>query len=305
MNPEPTPNPSENSETETTVNQTLEQRVEVMKREIDALQIAMSGQSKPWYQNVPVLLSAIALFFSFGTTFVSYHRTNIQDIQNARAELRGLLQRLAALPKENVEAAAKYASDPASRNLISSFINQENTLLVHNAAELAKKLPPKSVSATEYYGIAVGLQAAYDLNGAVQFLNYAIASDPDFNIEIACLRMSANLKFIQGRPDAGRVDYQKALDIFSKYSQYDPLTRANTNVMTELSWAYSEANSNGFGLANQHVESAQKIVDPLPAAPGVDGLKSQVSQARGQILSGAPLPNPIQLTIPTPSPSRR
>lgn len=284
----------------------LEQRVELMKREIDALQITVTGQSKPWYQNVSTLLSVIALMFSFGTTFVSYHRTNIQDIQNARAELRGLLQRLAALPKENVEAGSKYAMDPASRNMVSGFINQENTLLVRNAAELAKKLPAKSVSATEYYAVAVALQAAYDLTGADQFLNYAMNANPDFNIEISCLRMIANLKFILGRPEAGRVDYQRALDIFSKYPQYDAYTRASTNVLTELSWGYSEAASNGFGLATQHVENAEKILAPLPRSPGVDGFRSQVSQARMQISSGSPPLNPIpgsQMTVPTASPS--
>src|SRR5438477_6246525 len=166
------------------MNEDLEQRVELMKREIDALQVTVTERSKPWYHNVSVLISIIALLFSFGTTLVSYHRNNIQEIQNARAELRGLLQRMAALPKENVEIGVKYANDPASRNLVSGFINQENTFLVRSAAELAKKLSREWGSATEYYAIAVALQAAYDIAGADQFLNYAIYADPDFNVEI-------------------------------------------------------------------------------------------------------------------------
>ena len=89
------------------MNEDLEQRVELMKREIDALQVTVTERSKPWYHNVSVLISIIALLFSFGTTLVSYHRNNIQEIQNARAELRGLLQRMAALPKENVEIGVK------------------------------------------------------------------------------------------------------------------------------------------------------------------------------------------------------
>ena len=287
------------------MNEDLEQRVEVMKREIEALQVTVTERSKPWYHNVSVLISIIALLFSFGTTLVSYHRNNIQEIQNARAELRGLLQRMAALPKENVEIGVKYANDPASRNLVSGFINQENTFLVRSAAELAKKLSRKWVSATEYYAIAVALQAAYDIAGADQFLNYAIYADPDFNVEISCWRTLGNLKFMEGQPQAGRVQYQRALDIFSKYPQYDPYTRASTNVLTELSWAYSEAASNDFASAIQHVNSAEKILAPLPKSPGVDGLKSQVAQARELISSGSPPPNPIpgsQITIPTPSP---
>src|SRR2546426_3294976 len=92
----------------------LEQKVDLMKREIDALQIAITGQTNPWYKNISTILSVVALLFSFGTTYVSYHRTSVQDIQSRRQELRGLLQRLAALPKENVDIQKKYANDPAS-----------------------------------------------------------------------------------------------------------------------------------------------------------------------------------------------
>jgi tetratricopeptide (TPR) repeat protein len=284
----------------------LEQRVELMRKEIDTLQVAAAEKSKPWYMNVSTLLSAIALTFSFGTTFVSYHRTNVQDVQNARSELRGLLQRLAALPKENMEAGIKYATDPGSMNVISGFINQENTLLVRNAAELAKKLPAGSVSPTEYYAIAVAFQAAYDPADAEQFVQYAMNAEPDFNIEISCLRMMANLKFIKGRPEEGRADYQKALAIFSKYPQYDPFTRAQTNVLTEISWAYSEAGGYDFAAANQHLDNAAKIVAPLPRSPGVNGLQSQIDQARAKISQGAPPPNltpESQLPVPTASPS--
>jgi tetratricopeptide (TPR) repeat protein len=207
-----------------------------------------------------------------------------------------------------VEAAKKYSDDPASRNLVGGFINQENALLARNAAELAKKLPTKSVSATEYYGIAVALQAAYDLIGANEFLNYAIKADPDFNTEIASLRMMANMKFMQGRPEAGRVEYQRALDIFSKYQQFDPFTRASTNVSTELSWAFSEANINALSLASQHVESAEAILAPLPRSPGADMLKSQVSQARAQINTGKPIPSTVsgsQLGVAPPPASNK
>ena len=144
----------------------LEQKVDLMKREIDALQIAVTGHTTPWYKDVSTILSVVALMFSFGTTFVSYHRTTVQDIQSTRQELRGLLQRLAALPKENVDIYKKYADDSASMNVVGRLKNQEGTLLARQAAELAKKLPRDLVSSTEYYAIAIALQNSYDLAGA-------------------------------------------------------------------------------------------------------------------------------------------
>lgn len=260
----------------------LDQTLDLMKREIDALQIAVTGSKTPWYKNISLMVSVIALMFSFGTTYVSYRRTAAQDIQSTRQELRGLLQRLAALPKEGVDISKKYSSDPAAMALVSGFLNQENALLARQAAEFAKKLPVDSVSGTEYYAIAIALQNSYDLAGVSEFLKYSIQAAKDFNTEIAALRMTANLQFIQGHPESGRVEYQKALDIFSKYPGYDAFTKTTTNVWTELAWATSEANVGLLSLANQHVENAEGILNGLPPSPGVNSLRAQVSQAKEQ-----------------------
>jgi len=271
----------------------LEQKVDLMKREIDALQIAITGNTKPWYQNISTLLSVVALLFSFGTTYVSYHRTTVQDIQSSRQELRGLIQRLATLPKENVDIQRKYADDPASINLVAGFINQENSLLARQAAELAKKLPGDLVSGTEYYAIAIALQNSYDLSAADEFLKYSVQAAKDFNTEIAAQRSTASLQFIQGRPEAGRVEYQKALNIFSKYPGYDPFTKTSTNVWTELAWASSEASVGPLSLAYQHVENAKALVNGLPHSPGANMLYAQVSQAEVQFASGQPITSPV------------
>jgi len=50
----------------------LERKVELMKQEIDTLQVKVAADIKPWYESIPTLLSAAALLFFFGTTFVSY-----------------------------------------------------------------------------------------------------------------------------------------------------------------------------------------------------------------------------------------
>ena len=279
----------------------LEQRIQLMKREIDALQIAMTSASKPWYYNVSVWISVIALLFSFGTTYVSYRHTAIEDIANKRQELRGLLQRMAALPKENVEVLKKYSDDPVSGQTVSSYINQENTLLAKNAAELAKKLPATYVSSTEYYAIAVALANAYDLAGTDEFLDYSIKAATDFNTEIGSLRMKASMQFIEGHPEDGRVEFQKALNIFAKYPQYNEFTKAMTNGLTELQWAVAEGNIDSVSLANQHIENAEKIVASLPTSPGANTLRGQISQMKSQISSGKPIANPVggpQLSLP-------
>jgi len=102
------------------------------------------------------------------------------------------------------------------------------------------------------------------------------------------LAHAGNLKFMEGQPQAGRVQYQRALDIFQNIRNTTRTHELAQMLLTELSWAYSEAASNDFTSAIQHVNSAEKILAPLPKSPGVDGLKSQVAQARELISSGSP-----------------
>lgn len=285
----------------------LREKLEEMKREIAALQAANQERLNPWYTNISVLVSVVALLFSFGTTFVSYHHTAVQDVGSSRQELRGLLQRLAALPRDSVENTKKYAGDGAALALVSGFLNQENTVLARSAVEIAKKLPKDAISPMDYYAIGVALQYAYDLRGAEEFYNYALDSNPDFNTEIAILRGIANLQFIQGHPAAGRVEYQKALDIFSKYPEFDSYTKAYTNILTELNWGYSEAGGNAFADAVQHVDSADRIVADLPHSPGGESLRLQIAQERAVIEStskGRGTTPALFTTVPVPPPSR-
>ncbi len=279
----------------------IQEEIGRMRQEIDSLQIAVLGQKKkPWYRDFSLLLSTLALLFSFGTTAVSYHRTNVQDVQNTRQELRGLLQRMAALPKENAEVAKNYASDPAAVNMLAGYINEENSMLSRQAAETAKKLPKGTVSAVEYYGIGIGLGSSYDLEGEREFMRLSEETATDFNTEIAAIRTSAVLEFLSGHPEAGRTNYQRALNIFSKYPAYDDFTKSSANIATEVAWAYSEAGIGNLSGADQHVGSAEGILSKMPMSPGAERLRMQISQARQQIEMGGMSQGARALNPPQP-----
>ncbi len=276
----------------------LSQKIELLRREVDGLQAAAAERSTPWYRKFSTVLSVTALLFSFGTTFVSYQRTKVQDIENKRQELRTLLQRLAALPKEGMEMTKRYTSDPATINLIGGYISQETNLLAHHAVEVVKALPEGSVSAGEYYAIGLSLQNSFDLNTSGTFLENAVTRSTDFWTEIAALRTIAATRFAQGHAEKGRVEYQRALDIFSKYPGYDLFTKASTNVLTEINWAFSEASNGSLPQGNQHIANAYAVVLSLPPSPGSARLNDQVIQAQAQLNSGNPantLPPGVQL----------
>ena len=95
------------SQDKTTVND-LADSIKLVKEDVNALRIAAAGQKAQWYKTLSTWISILALLLSFGTAYFSYTRARTQDIQNTRAELRGLLQRLVALPTQLYEASKKY-----------------------------------------------------------------------------------------------------------------------------------------------------------------------------------------------------
>ena len=78
-----------------------------LKREVDALQIKLLSETKPWYKKVSVLIALFALIFSFGTTVISYQRTIEQDQRSLKQELRGLILQLVHLPLKGIELNEK------------------------------------------------------------------------------------------------------------------------------------------------------------------------------------------------------
>jgi tetratricopeptide (TPR) repeat protein len=175
---------------------------------------------------------------------------------------------------------------------LSGFIAQENALLARQAAQIARKLPMNQVSATEYYAIGLALQNSYNIDGAIEFQQSAIKASNDFNDEIAALRMHADLLFLKGQPEAGRVEYQKALNIFSRYRNYNDFTQKSTHIFTELNWATSEANSGFMNLVNQHIASAENLVSALAPGPGTEQLRKEITQKKSMLNLGNSLTNP-------------
>src|SRR5713226_4409013 len=85
-----------------------------LRKRVDLLTEEARIANQPWYKNITTLISVAALAFSLSTTIVAGWHTRDQDTHNLRTELRGLLQRLATLPKENIEVFQKYRTDPAT-----------------------------------------------------------------------------------------------------------------------------------------------------------------------------------------------
>src|SRR5262249_34367656 len=264
----------------------LERRVQLLSEEVHTAHL-------PWYKNITTLISVAALVFSLGTTIVAGWHTKEQDTHNLRSELRGLLQRLAALPKENLELFQKYRNDPATLNSLSGFLNQENVLLARQADELLRRLPDDQVSATDYIGVSMALTTSRMFDAAIVDLNRALRiASPILDDEIGALRNLASLEMGLGKTGDARAHYQLAADIFGKdpYRGYDQFTKVLTNTLTELAWAFSEGSAGNWDMFQQHVGKAEQLANSLPKGPQTDFLRDQVNQLKNGQMINSPLP---------------
>lgn len=264
----------------------LSERLDMLKGEVDTLRDAVMKPATPWYKNASSIVAISALLFSFGTTYVSYVHTRDQDLQALRTDLRSLLQRMAKLPKENLDIFKKYSDDPASAGQVSGYINQENLLLTGQAAEILKRLPADQVSSTEFQAVAAAMVQSHNTEGATSFYQQAIdlaVAEKSLDVELASRRGKANNLFTDGKPEEGRVEYQQALGVFERRARVDKFTLVAANIMTELNWAGDERNSGFADLARQHFSNAERLVATLPPSPGQTGLRARVRQGKSQL----------------------
>jgi tetratricopeptide (TPR) repeat protein len=185
---------------------------------------------------------------------------------------------MSSLPKENFEIQKKFMDDPVGTGMLGSYINQENTIITRQAFDIIKSLPHDKVTAIEYYSTAQALVNAYDLVNALDLYKKAIEVSTDFNTEIAARRGFASLLIMTGKLEEGRHQYELAIDIFSKYKEYNQMIQMISNIETELSWAYAESNTNFKDKARIHIKNALSYLDNLPENQYKEGVRKKINQ---------------------------
>lgn len=248
-----------------------------------------------WYRNIPTIIpmivSILALLFSFGTTYVSNKRTAVQDIQNAKINLRTVLQKLTDLPSKNMELSRKYKDDAQAYSFFSGQITQETGLLVAQADEIIKGIPKNRITSVELYSIGLGFQGNYEYERALDYFkeSYKIAEKANnFSVAIASKRGEANILFVNGKPDEGREVFDEAMKIFNKFNRFNEFTKNFTNIITLLNWAGAEAGTGNLKTAEEKINEARNLANSLLPGPMKIQLKNQIEQTYNQIITIKP-----------------
>ena len=151
----------------------LDGRIEAIEQRIAALDADRETKQR-WYRQLPVVVplavSVVALILSLTTTYLGESRIARQEKHDARVELRGLIQRLGALPREDIELREQYANDQQTGASIRDAVATENVVLIDQAASLMESDIAEEISGGEYYAVAVALFNAGLLADSEPFL---------------------------------------------------------------------------------------------------------------------------------------
>jgi tetratricopeptide (TPR) repeat protein len=195
-----------------------------------------------------------------------------------------LIQRLSALPKENIETLQTYQNNPAALGQISGLIQEENALLAKQAAEVMASIPDQ-ITSSEYILVANALVNSSLVDQASELFDRAETVVKDANDGVSVLRSRAALYFFEGNLKAGRDTYERALAIFKSQPTRNRSYEETTHALTEMYWAQMEMGQKQCPEAKTHIARARGHIAPFLVQGMPNPLDLQITQTETYLRS--------------------
>jgi tetratricopeptide (TPR) repeat protein len=238
-----------------------EDQIATMKREIDSLQIELGESNKPWYKQASILIAVLALVFSLGTTYYSNHQTHIQNIHNAKVELRDLIKEIESASLANIDLQNKYKNNLSAANLATSLERTRQIVLVSQAVDIIDSIPDE-VSATEYYAVGYALQNISPERVPV-YLERGLAKADNVDSYLAISRALGAHYFAIGDYKNGRGSYSRAIEHSNRFPQVSESSVRYYNAYTYMTWAEAELSVSNCLEAKKHHEQSLELYQQL------------------------------------------
>jgi hypothetical protein len=210
---------------------------------------------------ISVSIALCSLLF----TWISSYRAANQETRDLRGELRAVIQRLKAYPRESMELKTKYPDPQVARQLLLD-LTAERADLARQARYIMDRLP-KNVSTIEFITIIDALTEIGDFAAAESLLAQARKELQSNNLwDILAIKWaSAHLYYLIGKDETGRQAFAEALGAARPSDANDQSDW--WAYQTEVRWAQAEALRHKQDVA-PHLLMALKHVRALPAAAG-------------------------------------
>jgi hypothetical protein len=273
----------------------FERQLLLIQQQVDHLQFTAQEKRKPWWRQLPLVLSILSL--SISTLFSLYtqidqSRQREQDAAKQRAaSLAATLSDLAAIRMEDTKQMVALATSnvAAYRAWTATATVKRATLIDSAMDEIGKLNGVLSPTAALTMGNELIIDGRY--SEAERLLQAGIAAAQRGKTPPAALLSSlAQVYLYPGSPlfDAprGRALYRRAIESYSSRGDYYIL---NTKINLILYWAVNEHGFGNGAVSSQLLDEAQEIVRncDLPEAAKTT-LRSSVAGVEAQLkLQGA------------------
>jgi tetratricopeptide (TPR) repeat protein len=239
----------------------MQDQLTTMKKEIDALQIELGESNRPWYKQASTVIAVAALLFSFGTTYYSNRQARLQNIHNAKAELRGLIQQIESASLAFVEIQNKYKDNPQALGLANSLARTRQIVLITQAADIVDSIPAE-ITAQEYFAVASALNTIAGTERVLPYYQRGLAKADNIDSYTAITRSIGGFHFSTGNYELGRSAFTQALTASDRFhlSEY---YRRYYNAFTHISWAGAELSAKHCPEARKQHEEARRLLREL------------------------------------------
>jgi tetratricopeptide (TPR) repeat protein len=249
----------------------IEDRLTLVRDEVDILQTAAAEKKKPWFRQTPSLASVLALLVSIGTAVYSAIERQRQDVEQKHNALRGLVSELLDLSGESQTKLASAESQkltPQEREFIGAMINNKRMVIAEAADNLVRQIPD-TVTSAEYSFLATDKLRNGSATKAEEYLNRAVKVSGDPLAKMIALR-NLGYFYAQRGPrqnmDEARKNFQQAVAVLGGEPRDD--ASAYTLGFTWEMWGAAEYGNNYPNEGAQKLERARKYYNDLsPANP--------------------------------------
>jgi tetratricopeptide (TPR) repeat protein len=244
----------------------IERRLELVRDELDALQIAAAEKTKPWLRQTPSLASLLALLVSIATAVYSGIERQRQDVEEKHNALRGLVSQLLDFSAEYQSKLASTGSEKLStqeREFIGAMINSKRMVIAEAADNLVRQIP-QTVTSAEYNFLANDKLANGGVAKAEEYLNKAVEVSRD---ALAKMNAFRNLAFFYAQRgplqdmDRARKNFQQAVETLSGEPR-DDATGYSLGFTWDM-WGTAEYMNNYPKEGAQKFERARKYYSDL------------------------------------------
>lgn len=246
-----------------------------LRAELDTLKQKVAVLAdEAWYKKPTVLISIVALLFSFSTTIFAAYNNHQEDVRANRRDVRGILQRLSKLPIENYELLQKNKG-AGQGEALAGMLNQENVLLATQAADAIER-HPDAFTSVEYFAVALSL-AASNITGRVPAMyQRALATATSSNDFNSAARAYGGYLYAKGETHEGKRLFAEAMGVWARFPERNAYIVNSVDLVTLMYWSQAELGAGNRDAARARIAEARQRLALLAPGPYTESLRTQL-----------------------------